>query len=223
MNSKALAGPTAAVLAGVIVALATTPTIADAAEGRWQLRLAALTMDSGASAVEVIGGGEGISIWTNIGGGLGVDIEYQLSRRLGVDLGVLAATPHIGSRIDFAWWGLSVGTGITVTPITAGLNVHLTPDSRFDLYLGPLLAYVIYESFAVRIGPGVSESFTTGNDFGFGANLGLDIHLGSGGHWSLVALLKYIDTRLEATPADGDTGVTEFDPTIFGIGVAYRF
>ena len=122
MNCKSPAGAAATMLAGVIAALPATPTIAGAAEGRWHLRLAARATDSGSSAVEVVGGGEDVAIWTNAGGGLGVDI-----------------------------------------------------------------------------------------------------HLGSSGHWSLVGLVRYVDTNLEATPANGDTGVIEFDPTIFGAGVAYRF
>jgi outer membrane protein W len=223
MNSKSFVVHTAIILGALITALVTVPAAAEETEGRWQLRLAVLSMDSAASSVELSSGSQGIAISTDMGGGLGVDLEYRLSRRLGLDFGVLAASPQIGTRIDIGWWGINVGTGITVAPITAGLNVHLTPDSRVDLYVGPLLAYVVYESFNVGIGKGVSQSFRTENDLGFGANLGIDIHLGSGGHWSLVGNFKYIDTKLEATPADGNTGVTEFDPTIFGVGVAYRF
>jgi outer membrane protein W len=230
MNSRRPAQPASVILGAVILALITLPAASEEAsgavvedtKGRWQLRLAALTMDSAASSVQVVSG-EGISISTDVGGGLGVDVEYRLSKRLGLDFGVLAASPSIGSHVDIGWHGVNVGTGITVAPITAGLNIHLTPDSKVDLYAGPLIAYVVYESFDFSIGKSIGESFTTKNDFGYGVNLGIDIFLGSGGHWALVGNFKYIESTLEATPTDGDTGVTEFDPTIFGLGFAYRF
>jgi outer membrane protein W len=212
-----------AVCSFAIVGLMAFPAVTQAGEGRWQLRIAALTMDSRASSIEIDGAGQSLSISTDMGGGAGVGLEYRLSRRLGLDLGLLAAAPQVGSTIDIGWHGVRVGTGITVAPITAGLNIHLTPDSRVDLYAGPLLAYVIYDSFEVSIGHGVRESFSVERDLGFGANFGLDIHLGRAGHWSVIGILKYINSTLEATPSDGDTGITDFDPTIVGVGIAYRF
>lgn len=222
MKSTSHARHIAAMVAAVITGLAAVPNVGDAADGRWQLRLAVLAMDSGASSVEVGGPSNGVLVSTDVGGGIGIGAEYQFSRRLGIDLGVLLAA-DLGTRIKVDWTGATFGTGVTVRPITAGLNVHLTPDSRVDLYLGPLLAYVVYDSFEVSVGRGVTQSIATENDLGFGANLGLDVHLGRGGHWSLVGTFKYIDTTLEATPPDSPPGSTDFDPTIVGFGVAYRF
>jgi outer membrane protein W len=223
MKSEAKKRLLGAMVVAGIAALAAAPSVSHAADGRWRLRLAALAMDSNASSVKVVGSsGSGISVSTDVGGGIGIGAEYQMSRRLGVDLGVLLAA-DLGTRVDIGWSGVNVGTGITVRPFTAGLNVHLTPDSRFDLYLGPLLAYVVYDSFEVSVGRGVTQSISTENDLGFGANLGVDVHLGNGRHWSLVGNFKYIDTTLEATPAGSATGSTDFDPTIVGFGVGYRF
>ena len=52
--------------------------------------------------------------------------------------------------------------------------------------------------------------------------LGLDIGLGSG-HWSLTTAIRYLDSTLEASPADGGVGQSDIDPMIFSIGVGYRF
>ena len=40
-----------------------------------------------------------------------------------------------------------------ITPVYAALNVHLTPDSRADLYVGPIVAYVVYSSFELVTDP----------------------------------------------------------------------
>jgi outer membrane protein len=209
-------------LLAVATALVTPSASAGDVERPWQLRLAFVTMDSDANLAEVSDSNGGIMINTGIGGGVSVDMEYRASRRLGLDFGVLAATPSIGTQVEIGWSGVSVSSGITVAPITIGLNVHVTPDSRLDVYLGPLVAYVAYNSFDLNIGPGINESFSTGNDISFGINLGVDVFLGKG-RWSVNATFKYIDSTLEAAPSDGDPGTIDFDPMIFGFGVGFRF
>jgi outer membrane protein W len=224
MNSthrfRSVVAPVAAVFFWIMVAL---PTAGFAGDRAWLLRVAGVSVDSDAHAVEVLGTSEGLSITTSSGFGFGLDLEYRASRRLGVDFGVLSAAPSIGTSVDIGWKSISASAGVTMTPITAGLNVHLTPDSRFDVYLGPFLAYVVYDGFTLNAGPGLSESFSSENDVGFGANLGVDVGLGSKGRWTVNAAIKYIDTTLEGKPSDGDAGRTDFDPTIVGVGVGYRF
>jgi len=202
-------------------ALAAPQALASEIEHPWQLRLAFISMDSDANFAEIDGSAEGIVVSTGIGGGLSLDMEYRPSRRLGLDSGILAASPSIGTQIEIGRNGVSVSSGITVVPITIGLNVHLTPDGRVDVYLGPVVAYVAYNSFELNVGPGIHEAFDTGNDLGFGGNLGVDVFLGKG-RWSLNATLKYIESTLEAAPNDGDTGTIDFDPMIFGVGVGFR-
>lgn len=217
---RSVVAPVAVVFFLILVAL---PTAGSAGDRAWLLRVAGVSVDSDAHAVEVLGTSEGLSITTSSGIGFGLDLEYRASRRLGVDFGVLSAAPSIGTSVDISWKSFSASAGVTMTPLTAGLNVHLTPDSRFDVYLGPLLAYVIYDGFTLTAGPGLSESFRSENDLGFGANLGVDVGIDNKGRWTLNAAIKYIDTTLEAKPSDGDAGRTDFDPTIVCVGVGYRF
>ncbi len=217
---RTVLAPMAAVLFLTAVAL---PTSGVAADRAWLVRVVGVSVDSDAHAVEVLGTSEGLSISTSSGFGFGLDLEYRASRRLGVDFGVLSAAPSIGTSVGVGFKSISASADVTMTPISAGLNVHLTPDSRFDVYIGPLLAYVVYDSFTLTAGPGLSESFSSENDVGFGANLGVDVGLDSKGRWAFNASIKYIDTTLEAKPSDGDAGRTDFDPTIFGFGFGYRF
>jgi outer membrane protein W len=198
------------------------PITADAGDGLWQLRISGLSMNPTGDTVVVPDTGERIPYDAGNGYGFGIDLEYRASRRLGIDFGVLTATPVIDVLIDEVGV-ISASAKPRITPLYAGLNVHLTPDSPLDLYIGPMLAYVIYSSFDLVVDPWfLTEGFVTQNDFGIGVNLGLDIRLGDAG-WLFTAAFKYLDTTLVASPPDESIGRTDIDPMIFSIGVGYRF
>ena len=210
------------VLIALCVSLATAPVTASAEDNPWRLRFAVISMDPSGTSVVVQETGERISYNSSSGTGFGIDLEYRASRRLGVDFGVLSASP--GLDVEVGAQPLTViGSGdLNITPIYAALNIHLTPDSRFDLYVGPLLAYVRYDGFKLSVDSELVEVFNTESDFGIGAVVGLDIGLGSGG-WLLNAAVRYIDTTLEATSSDGGLGKTNIDPTIYSLGVGFKF
>ena len=221
MNMKANT-PVALAIAVTFFFSALCPTNADAGDSPWRIRAFGLSMNPTGDTVVVPDTGERIPYDAGNGYGFGIDLEYRASRHFGIDFGVLTATPVIDVLIDEVGV-ISASAQPRITPIYAGLNVHLTPDSRFDLYIGPLLAYVIYSSFDLVVDPWfLTEGFVTQNDFGIGVNLGLDIRLGDGG-WLLTAAFKYLDTTLEASPPDESIGRTDIDPMIFSIGVGYRF
>jgi outer membrane protein len=133
---------------------------------------------------------------------------------------VISASPGIDVTIGEEPLTLSADADIWITPIYASANFYLTPESTFELYIGPLLAYVIYENFELVASPGMSEWFTTDNGFGIGAVVGLDIALGE--RWLLNTAVRYLDTRLEATQ-DGGVGKADLNPTIFSIGFGVKF
>jgi outer membrane protein W len=166
--------------------------------------------------------GESFSYQSSSEVGLAIDFEYRASRRLGIDFGIISASPGFTVEVDAEPTSVSARSDIRITPIYAALNIHLIPDGRFDLYIGPMVAYVTYDRFELVAGPELREGFSAEEGFGFGAVLGLDIGLGSG-RWSLVTAIKYLDTTLEASPDDGGVGKTDFDPTIFSVGFGYRF
>ena len=198
------------------------PTDADAGESPWQLRIAGLSMNPTGETVAVPDTGERIAFDAGNGYGFGIDLEYRVSRGLGIDFGVLTAQPIIDVLIDEVGV-ISASAKPRISPIYVGLNVHLTPDGPIDLYIGPVLAYVIYSSFDLVVDPWfLTEGFVTENDFGIGVNLGLDIRLGEGG-WLITAAFKYLDSILVASPPDESIGRTDIDPMIFSVGVGYRF
>jgi len=213
------------IAAAIMVTLFTCalcPITADAGDGPWQLRISGLSMNPTGDTVVVPDTGERIPFNAGNGYGFGIDLEYRASRRLGIDFGILTATPVIDVLIDEVGV-ISASAQPRITPIYAGLNVHLTPDSPLDLYIGPVLAYVIYSSFDLVVDPWfLTEGFVTQNDFGIGVNLGLDIRLGDAG-WLFTAAFKFLDTTLVASPPDESIGRTDIDPMILSIGVGYRF
>ena len=222
MNIRSRVTATAAAIMVAAFTFTVFPITADAGDSPWQLRITGLSMNPTGSSVFVPDSGERIPYSADNGYGFGIDLEYRASRRLGIDFGVLTATPVIDVLIDEVGV-ISASAKPRITPIYAGLNVHLSPDSRFDLYIGPLLAYVVYSSFDLVVDPWfLTEGFVTRNDFGIGVNLGLDIRLGDAG-WLITAAFKYLDTTLEASPPDESIGRTDIDPMIFVLGVGYRF
>ena len=222
MNIRPRVTSTAAAIMVAAFTFTVFPITADAGDSPWQLRMTGLLMNPTGSSVFVPDSGERIPYSADYGYGFGIDLEYRASRRLGIDFGVLTATPVIDVLIDEVGV-ISASAKPRITPIYAGLNVHLSPDSRFDLYIGPLLAYVVYSSFDLVVDPWfLTEGFVTENDFGIGVNLGLNIRLGNSG-WLLTAAFKYLDTTLEASPPDESVGRTDIDPMIFSVGIGYRF
>jgi outer membrane protein W len=208
----------------VALALALTP-LATAGESDWQLRFGFVSSSPDASAAEVAATGESFQINTDVGLGVGASLEYRVSRRLGVDLGIFSVAPDIGTSITIGPYGTSlveISAGVTMTPVTAGLNVHLIPEGPVDVYLGPLVGYVMYSDFTLEVGPGASETFSASNELAWGANLGADIRFGKS-RWSANAALKYLDSTFEARPRSGETGSADFDSTSVSLGVGYRF
>lgn len=222
MKHKFFGRAFAAVLITLFVALATLPGTASADDDPWKFRFAVVSMNPGGDTFDVPETGESFSYQSSSGVGAAIDFEYRASRRLGIDFGVISASPGFTVTVDADPASVSAKSDIRVTPIYAALNIHLIPDGRFDLYIGPLLAYVTYDRFELVAEPEMREGFSAEEGFGFGAVLGLDIGLGSG-RWSLVTAIRYLDTTLEASPDDGGVGKTDFDPTIFSVGFGCRF
>jgi outer membrane protein W len=214
--------PMISVLAIACALCVLCPAAAGAGDSALQLRVFALSMDPTGDTVYVPDTGERTRFDGDAGYGGGIELEYRVSDRLGIDFGVLTADPVIDALID-GTGGITARAQLRVTPAYAGINVHLTPNSRADLYVGPSLTYVVYSSFDLVTDPWfLREEFVTENDWGVGIAVGLDVRLGDRG-WLLNAAFRYLDTTLQASPPDGSIGTTDLDPMIFAVGFGYRF
>ena len=152
--------------------------------------------------------------------------EYRFSRHLGVDLGAMA-----GGGVDLVAQTYQGGhpTGLTYdtvgfTPLTAGLGIHLTPDSRVDVSVCPLLAWVRYGNLSVATGPPgfARTSVHFDDDLALGAALGLGVPFGER-RWSFEANVTYIDSAMSGRGQHGIRVDEDFDVTSFGVGFGYRF
>ena len=65
--------------------------------------------------------------------GIGVRAEYQFSRRLGIDFGFLTTA---GVDASASLGGTASFDITSFTPLIVGVDFHLTPDRRVDLYTG---------------------------------------------------------------------------------------
>lgn len=208
---------------------------ATAGDGQWHLRAHAVWVHPDLSWYMSPVPGEVVSVDADDAWGLGVSGEYQVSDLLGVDLGVLRAVPDLEISVEDAFLGMSVSAtdGMTMTPLSIGLNFHLTPNQRFDLYLGPFLAYVLYSDLEWRVNETIEVGgvpvvidetlrMSVANDLAYGAIAGVDIPIGYRG-WYISGTLKYMATEVDITDPDGDSENLSLDPIILAIGVRYSF
>ena len=112
-------------------------------------------------------------------------------------------------------------------PFTIGANVHLTGRSPVDVYVGPLVGYVIYSSFNFNVqtstsGP-IGISVGIADDFAVGAMLGLDVPIGKRG-WVFNTNVRYLRTSIDSFDISIGTGeiAIDFDPLIVGLGFGFR-
>jgi outer membrane protein W len=167
--------------------------------------------------------------------GLGLGLEYQLSPRWGFEVGALRASPDVIITLDETDPDITVETSDnpSFTPLTAGVNVHLTPNAKVDFYIGAFVAYVLYDNLDFRLRAEVpvddtvmvledSVRIEVDNDFGWGALIGLDVPLGEG-NWGLTGTLEYLATDMDAKDEEGDRTTIGYDPFIVTFGLVYSF
>ena len=160
------------------------------------------------------------------GDGMGLALEYRITRRLGVEALALVADLEGEVRSVFTDPPIpeQVVTRDVETELFAlGLNLHLMPGRRIDVYLGPILAFVEYGEFRAPVVTGEATTGTafieSSDDTALGATLGADLFLGSSGRWALSGAVRQLWSRFRK---DSFFEI-ETDPLIATAGVAYRF
>ena len=155
-------------------------------------------------------------------------MEYRASRRWGVELSATRA--EVVSEVEFEIGVpelLVVESRIDTTPILARVNWHLTPESKADVYVGPVAGWVRYSDVDVTFkGPIevinvlVDPDIATKDGFAWGAHLGLDVPFGSGG-WFFNGGLTFLKAEVESR--DFESNSFDLDPLTAHVGVGYRF
>ena len=210
-------------LAGALCLGLTTPAFAEGEHEGWRLRLAGIYVDPDFSATGTDDDGNPIQVEAKGDTGLALRAEYRFSRRLGFELGLWRSNADFAVDFSGPDGDLSLGASPSMTPLTAGLLVHLLPDRSVDLYLAARFAYVFYGDTSLRE-PGLGrQDFRADDDLSWSLALGADVPLG-GGDWGLHVELAHLDTRLTLTNLDdGEESDLELDPVVLSAGVVYRF
>ena len=190
----------------------------------WQIRFyaAAIDMNDGSGGAGRAGGA-GFDL--DVGAGLGFNAEYRFTPRFGLDLGILGGA-GVDVETGTTWAGNQgwiTNDTVTFTPLTAGLDIHLTPAARVDLYARPMVALVQYGGLVVRSGSaGIETDWDFAEDLAVGAALGLGVPFG-GNHWSFQTSLSYLKSDIDGSSSNGLKITSGYDSTIFGFGLGYRF
>lgn len=163
-----------------------------------------------------------------------VGYERRLTDLLGVEFTLWGAEHDVDGQLKGTAWLLDSNTGelittapidateklgtVTVNPVTAGVNFHLTPNARADLYLGPFVSYVLYGDLEAE----GEQALAIDDDFGWGAVVGVDISLGKSA-WLLTGAARYLDT--EASPKDlgPDDDPLDVTPWVVQISAGVKF
>lgn len=162
------------------------------------------------------------SLTLDDGTGAGLALEYRATRRLGIEaLAILAdldATFRLRTLAPVALEEQEtrdLGTDL----LGVGLNVHLTPGRRIDLYAGPLIALVRYDDFRSDLEAGSLQA-EFDDDTALGVTLGADIALGNSGKWACSLALRRLWSSTEVVDSIFELDV---DPLIASAGIAYRW
>lgn len=208
---------------GTFLALCAVHPASAADDTGWRLKLNGVVAQPVGGNDTVFGGSD-----TAYGGGIG--LEYRASRRLGVELSAL--TTELEDEMSFGFFDetLTIETALRMTPVLAKLNVHLTPESRVDFYLGPVAGRMMYGDFEVEAhssldGETVRGSARTEDDWTWGAHIGMDVPVGDRGlFFTAGATWLRAEVEIEGDPEDEeDTLRSDLDPFIAQIGFGYRF
>lgn len=225
-----LAVPTALALATLLLALASAPATAMADDGDWSLRAFALwnrpesSTQTGGQVPEY-----DIAAELDAAPGLGLAVERRLSPQLGVELGLsrsdprfsLHGTPQVAQLPAF-----DTAADISTWIATFGLDIHLTPERRIDLWVAPLAALVHTEAFTLRVDELDAEArFGSGDEFAYGAQVGLAIPFNdrSGFYSSLTLLEADLDVAELDQPQGAPGLAAAYDPLMLAVGFSTRF
>lgn len=207
----------------IALAVAMVAFTASAGEPGWAIRVSGAWLDPD-FAYRQVEGDEEIRIDVDSEIGFALDLEYRFSNRLGVDVGVTwveFGTPLTVTVPDVIT--VRLDDDLRFTPLTAALNVYLTPSSAVDLYVAPMVAWVQYGDLEYEL-EGVGRlAVEIDDDLAWGGLVGVDVPIGEQG-WMVTGAVSYLVTDLDGTDrTEGGRQSFDFDTLVIRLGLGYRF
>lgn len=220
---------TTLIVALCTVALGWTGAASADVEKTWILRAGALWVDTDLDFRQADDGAS-VRLTGDAGFGFSLVGEYRANDRLGLELGAQWSENDVELRLAGEMFCGSTLCTVTasdsVQPLTlsVGLDIHLTPGKRADLYVGPLVAYVRYTDLTFRaLGEALRVSFD--DEYAWGGVVGLDVPMGDRG-WHFSGSIRYLQAEADVSARDdeGDAGTAslDFNPVTLAVGFGYR-
>lgn len=165
------------------------------------------------------------------GSGGGLSLEWMRGRRWGLEASLLSLSYDLEAVVNRSANGGDIqfeDGSLTQLVATFGINFHLTPDQRFDVYLGPFAGLSQSSNsqsfgFTDPVGQRYFLNLDSDNSSFFGALLGVDIPLGQGS-WAL-----HTEARVLQGPELTESGTfslgsqLDISNTVLAVGLTKRF
>lgn len=145
--------------------------------------------------------------------GVFVSAEAKVTDRFGLEPGIgYAKHDIIVAETGFPTLDFGETTWVA---LTLNGNFHLLPQRKVDLYVGPTIGYVFWDSIEI---PGFATEVPTDDEVAIGVNAGIDVPIGKS-PWAFAGAVRYLTTDL-AVEGGVDIGV---NPIQLKIGLSRSF
>ncbi len=200
-KSMAMVGLSVLVLSAVVL-----PASAD--DTKWKVRFGLLYNDP---TDDLSDSGQTTELDDSIG--MYVSAEFKVTDRIGIEPEIGYADHDI--TVDETGFPTLDFGETTWTALTVNGNFHLFLEREFDLFVGPTIGYVFWDSIGSAV---FLSDVPTDDEFTIGANAGIDVPIGDSS-WAFSAALRYLTTDL-GIQGGSDIGV---DPIQIKIGLSHSF
>jgi outer membrane protein len=139
-----------------------------------------------------------------------VDFAYYVTPNIAAEL-VLT----VPQKQDVLLNDAKIGT-LKHLPPTLTAQYHFTGMGAFKPYLGAGVNYTIFSSVDLPAGLSIEKS-----SLGFAYQLGADFALSK--TWSINVDYKKVQIRTDLSVGGANVGTIKVDPSLFGVGVGYKF
>lgn len=159
-------------------------------------------------------GAAGVSPSVDSNTQLGATFVYMIDNNIGFE--VLAATPF---SHDVSATGLGVVGETKHLPPTFSIQYYFNPETKLRPYIGAGINYTTF--FDSETIPALGGDLDIDDSFGLAVQAGVDYDIDD--KWFVTADVRYISIETTATVAAVGSSDVDINPTVFSIGVGYKF
>lgn len=193
-----------------LAAEATTASARETSKSRWIVRGGALwVVSTGDEAGDFtfeppLSPGDTTQRGLSDGLGFGIELEGLVGRHIGVELAGVAGDLEAELTLDAGGLRSTDTRDIGFTAVMLGVNYHVTPGRRADLYVGAFAQRSDYDDITHRF-PGTEGSVqrTFDTALGWGLKAGLDVTFTPASPWILSIAVRHLREPLDIKPIVG--------------------